>query len=187
MTHLRRNLMVGAIACAIADAGLLAWLLSPRAPSKAATEQQLSLTRAQLAGLRSQDRQLALLDQRLALSQQQVQELMAAGVPEDAEASSKLLAEFSRIANASSVEVSGAEFHPDKSAREGLRRVAISLQVAGGYGSVVRFINQLERSPMFFIINQVAVTGSNPNPALAALDSVKLELQLEAYVRAAKS
>jgi len=187
MSHLRRNLMIGVVACALADAGLLAWLLSPRAPSKSATEQQLSLARAELAGLRSQGRQLALLGQRLTLSQDQVQELMAAGVPEDAEAGSKLLAEFSRLAQASAVQVSGAEFHPDKAPRFGLRRVAISLQVAGGYGSVVRFINQLERSPMFFIIDQVAVTGSNPNPALSAADSVKLELQLEAYVRAENS
>ncbi|MGH9393001.1 MAG: type 4a pilus biogenesis protein PilO [Terriglobales bacterium] len=187
MSHLRRNLMLAVAACALADAGLLAWLLSPRAPSKSATQQQLALTRAELAGLRTQNRQLALLHQHLRLSQRQIQELMAAGVPEENEASSKLLAEFSRLAAASQVQVSGAEFHPDKAAQQGLRRVAISLQVAGGYGSVVRFINQLERSPMFFIINQVSVSGSAGAGAATAADAVKLELQIEAYVRPAQS
>lgn len=186
MSHLRRHLMLAAGACLLANLGLAAWLLSPAAPSKAATEQQLTLARAQLAGLRAQAAQLRRLNQRLHISQQQMQELMAAGVPEEADASSKLLEEFSRIAGLSQVQVSGAEFHPDKKAQLGLRRVAISLQVAGGYGGVVRFLNQMERSPMFFLLNQVSVSGGGAANS-ATSSQVKLQVQLEAYVRAATS
>jgi len=185
MNHLRRNLMLAAGVCLVANLGLAVWLLSPAAPSKSATEQQLRLAQAQLAGLRAQGAQLRRLNQRVHTSQEQMQELMAAGVPEEADASSKLLQEFSRIAGLSQVQVSGAEFHPDKKSQLGLRRVAISLQVAGGYSGVVRFLNQMERSPMFFLINQVSVSGGAAHGASSS--QVKLQVQLEAYVRATEA
>ena len=178
MNPLRRKLMFGALALLIADLALLVWLLSPQAPSRAATQQQLADARLQLVSIRAQSGQLARLSENLHTSQQQIQEIMAAGIPHEADASSKLLSEFSRLATASQVQVSGAEFHPDKKANLGLRRIAISLQVAGGYGNVVRFLNQMERSPMFFLINQVSVSGGAANA-----NTVKLDVQLEAYAR----
>lgn len=184
MSRLRRNLIAGAVVCLAADLALLGWLLSPRAPSQSATRQQLALARAQLIALRLEANQLHRLNQRVHTSQEQMQELMAEGIPEEADASSKLLREFSRIASLSQVQVSGAEFNPDKNARLGLRRYNVSLQVAGGYTGLVRFINQMERSPMFFIINQVSVSGGGASVAAAA-GQLKLEVQLEAYVRTA--
>ncbi|HUX67351.1 MAG TPA: type 4a pilus biogenesis protein PilO [Terriglobales bacterium] len=185
MSHLRRNLMLAAGACLAANLALAGWLLSPAAPSQAATQQQLRLARAQLAGLRTQRAQLRRFGQRLHTTRQQMQELMAAGIPDQADASSKLLQEFSRIAGLSQVQVSGAEFHPDKKAQLGLRRVAISMQVAGGYTGVVRFLNQMERSPMFFLINQVSVSGGGAAGA-ASSSQVRLQVQLEAYVQVAE-
>lgn len=179
MNHLRRNLVIAVFVCLAADLLLLGWLLSPKAPSRAANRQQLTEARTRYIQVRAQDAQLQLLSQRLHTSQQQIQELMAAGIPGESDASSKLLTEFSRLAGISQVQVSGAEFHPDKNAQLGLRRVGINLQVAGSYGGVVRFLNQLERSHMFFILDQVGVSGG---PGEAA-NQVKLELQLEAYVR----
>lgn len=191
MSPLRRNLRLGAFACLALDAALLVWLLSPGAPSRAAAQRQLDAARTQLIALRAENAQLARLSDRLHTSQEQIQELMAAGIPEESEASSKLLTEFSRIAGASQVRISGAEFNPDKNPRYGLRRIAITLQVAGGYGNVVRFLNQMERSPMFFLLTEVSVTGapasaaSSPAFAAPGATEVKLDLQLEAWARVA--
>lgn len=185
MSHLRRNLIISAVVFLVADLALLGWLLSPRAPSQSATREQLAMAHAQLVGLRLEASQLHRLNQRLRVSQQEMEELMAQGIPEEADASSKLLREFSRIAGLSQVQVSGAEFNPDKDARLGLRRYAISVQVAGGYSGVVRFINEVERSPMFFIIDQVSVSGGGTTAVPAASGQLKLEVQLEAYVRTA--
>jgi len=182
--NLRRRLKLAVLVCLLADLVLIAWLLSPQAPSRAANQQQLNAARAQLISLRAQAAQRHRLNRQLQTSERQVQALIATGVPQQAEASSKLLTEFSRIATASQVQVSGAQFQPDKDASLGLRRVAINLQVAGGYAGVVRFINGLERSPLFFIIDQVSVSGSSATSAASENGGqVTLQLQLEAYER----
>ncbi|MGH9476886.1 MAG: GspMb/PilO family protein [Terriglobales bacterium] len=181
MSPLRRNLQIAAFVVLACDLALAGWLLSPRAPSQSATRQQLSLARAQAIRLRAS---LVTVHQFRGLvhtGEEQLQELMAAGFPGQRQASSKLLAEFHRIAGISQVEVSNAEFVPDKDAHLGLRRVAISLQVAGGYAGAVRFLNGLERSPMFFLISQVSVSGGRAAGATAPSDQVRLQLRLEAY------
>ena len=187
MSPLRRNLKLAVIAFVVADLALIGWLLSPRAPSRAANRQQLMQAQAQLATLRARAAQLSHLHGQLQTSQQQIQSLIQTGIPAQADASSTLLTEFSRIAAASQVQVSGADFKPDQAARQGLRRVAVSLQVAGGYTGAVRFLNGLERSPLFFILNQVSVSGSDATGAAGASsagpDQVKLQVELEAYVR----
>ena len=181
MRNLRRNLKLALALCVAADLALIGWLLSPRAPSRAATTQQLALTRAHLAALRAEIASHRLLNRRVQTSQRQIHALLSEGFPQQADLSSTLLSELSRLAAVSGVQVSGAQFNPDPKAQLGLRRVAISLQVAGGYSGVVRFVNQMERSPLFFIINQVSVTGGASTGSQT--DTVKLQVQLEAYVR----
>lgn len=182
---LRRKLQIAALVCLIADVVLVGWLFSPQSPSRAANLQQLNAARLQLIELRGQAAQHRRLSAEMQTSRHQAQALIASGFPAQAEASSQLLTEFSRIATASQVQVSGAQFQPDKDAKLGLRRVAISLQVAGGYTGVVKFINGLERSPLFFIIDQVSVSGNaTTGGGNSASNQVKLQLELEAYEQA---
>lgn len=186
--RLWRNLKIAVIACLAADLALLGWLLSPRAPSQAAMQAQVNAARAHYVAMRLQAAQLARLNQRIHISQTQMQELMAQGIPQQEDASSKLLTEISRIAGLSHVVVSGAQFNPDKKAQDGLRRIAISLQVDGPYPGVVGFVNRIERSPMFFIINQISASGAAAvNANRAGGGQVKLQVQLEAYEEAART
>ncbi|MGH9488766.1 MAG: type 4a pilus biogenesis protein PilO [Terriglobales bacterium] len=185
MSHLRRHLQIAGGVVLACDLALAGWLLSPRAPSQPATRQQLLRAQSEQIALRGELHQLRQLRGRIQTSQQQIQELMAEGIPGEREASSKLLAEFSRIAGTSGVEVSGTAFLPDKKAEFGLRRIAIRLQVAGGYEGAVEFLNGLERSPMFFLINQVSVSGGHA--AGAPSEQVRLQVRLEAYEQAGRS
>ncbi|MGH9413390.1 MAG: type 4a pilus biogenesis protein PilO [Terriglobales bacterium] len=185
MSSLRRNLQILCGLVLACDLALAGWLLSPRAPSQSATRQQLADARAQLGSLKGELAQMRAFRGRIQASQQQMQALMAAGFPGQREASSKLLTEFGRIAHDSKVNVSGATFAQDKAAQFGLRRVSVSLQVAGGYEGAVQFLNGLERSPMFFLIDQVSVGGGQAAGAGAPTNQVRLEVKLEAYEQAA--
>jgi hypothetical protein len=181
--HLRRNLKLATFACLAVDVALLVWLLSPRAPSRSAMTAQVAAARAHSVAMRLRAAQLERLEQRIHTSQAQMRTLIAQGIPPQKDASSQLLTEISGIAGRSRVVVSGAQFNPDKKTRDGLRRIAISLQVAGPYAGVVGFINRVERSPMFFIISQVSASGAaatNGDQADRG-DQVKLQVQLEAY------
>ncbi|MGH9468545.1 MAG: type 4a pilus biogenesis protein PilO [Terriglobales bacterium] len=181
MKTLRRNLQILCGLVLACDLALGGWLLSPRAPSETATRMQLTEARAQWVGLKAELAQIRSLRQRIASSRTQMQQLMGAGFPAQTEASSALLTEFSRIGQASQAQVSGAVFTPDKNAQFGLRRVQINLQVAGGYEHAVRFLNGLERSPMFFLINQVSVSGGQAAGVGAPSNQVRLQVRLEVY------
>jgi type IV pilus assembly protein PilO len=59
----------------------------------------------------------------------------------------------------------------------GLRPVEIEADFSGGYLQLVRFINALERDPLFFIIDSVQLGGEQAGV-------VKLQLKLETYQKA---
>jgi hypothetical protein len=55
----------------------------------------------------------------------------------------------------------------------GLRRVEIEASIQGDYQPLVRFLNGLERSKIFFIVNTIALAQQN--------GPVRLEMKLETY------
>src|SRR5207302_1784094 len=59
----------------------------------------------------------------------------------------------------------------------GLRPVEIEADFAGDYLQLVRFINSLERAPLFFIINSIELGGEQAGV-------VRLQLKLQTYLRA---
>ena len=59
----------------------------------------------------------------------------------------------------------------------GLRPVEIQADFSGDYLQLVRFINALERDPLFFIINSVELGGEQGGV-------VRLQLKLETYQKA---
>ena len=59
----------------------------------------------------------------------------------------------------------------------GLRPVEIDADFSGDYLQLVRFINALERDPLFFIINSVELGGEQAGV-------VRLQLKLETYQKA---
>jgi type IV pilus assembly protein PilO len=59
----------------------------------------------------------------------------------------------------------------------GLRPVEIQADFAGDYLQLVRFINALERDPLFFIIDSVELGGEQAGV-------VRLQLKLETYQKA---
>jgi Tfp pilus assembly protein PilO len=58
----------------------------------------------------------------------------------------------------------------------GLQRVLIEADLSGGYLQLVRFINALERSPQFFIVDSVTLGGEQNG-------IVKLQLKMETYLK----
>lgn len=78
----------------------------------------------------------------------------------------------------SGVKVSGERYVEKEAAIEGLERVEISADVAGDYQQLIKFVNALERSKLFFIVNGVQL--GNEQSGL-----IKLQITLETYLRTA--
>lgn len=165
-----------------ANLGLIGWMLSPYAPSTAATREQLAGAQTQLASMQKLNGQLGDLSGQVRIGQAQADKLLAAGMPPESVAYSRLLAELQRIANATGTQVSAATFAPDKNVIAGLRQVRIEIGLDGTYNGIVRFINETEQSPVFFLIDQINASSERTEQATVA--PVRLQMQMEAFMQA---
>lgn len=181
---IKRILRWSVLVCLLLDLAIGGFLLSPWSPSKAAGEQRLSELTIQYRQLEARVQALDRLQSRIRTSQEQIQKLQTASMPAEHEVSSVVLAEVHRIAQDSHVTAQGMSFKPDTKSREGLRKVQIQVLVTGDYDSVVQFINQIERSPIFFVIDGVSASaGRADSSGQVPEGSIRLLVSLETYVR----
>lgn len=185
----KRILRWSVAVCFALDVVLSAFLLSPWSPSKAAGEQRLSDLTLEYQTVAGKVKTLDRLQGRLRASQKQIESLQQSSMPAEREVSSAVLAEVHRIAESSHVDAEGMSLKPDQKTHEGLRKVEMKVMVTGDYTSVVQFINDIERSPIFFVIDGVSasVGRANQGGAAAGVNSrgtIHLLVSLETYVQA---
>jgi Tfp pilus assembly protein PilO len=168
-----RRWIVGALVllCVI-DLVACGVLLSPLAKSRSAREQDL---RALQQELKDKERELG-------PSRGMEQKIKSATVDITTFYQQRLPAQYSQIdgALAKAAQTSGAQlqdinFKPDKKSVEDLQRVEIDMTISGPYVDLVKFINSVERDPVFFVIDSVSLAGST--------NGVQLQVKAETYFR----
>jgi hypothetical protein len=60
----------------------------------------------------------------------------------------------------------------------GLTEISLDASISGGYPAIMRFINSIERDPMFFIIRSMSLTGQQGG-------LVNLRLRVSTWLRPA--
>ena len=80
-----------------------------------------------------------------------------------------------KIATDTGVHLSGVKYDEKDAPIEGLRKLNMELSISGDYLQEVKFINSLERSKMFFLIDGITLGEQQGN--------VRLQLKLETYMR----
>jgi type IV pilus assembly protein PilO len=93
-----------------------------------------------------------------------------------ASGSSALTSELGKLAAGSGVKLNSAHYEEMDSDLPGLRHLRITANVTGDYLQEVKFINSVERSKMFFIVDNV-------NLAEQQAGVVRLGVTLESYLR----
>lgn len=89
---------------------------------------------------------------------------------------SAISSELGRLASETGVRVSGNRYIVKDAPIEGLERVEISANLSGDYLQLVRFINALERSRLFFIVDSLDLGGEQSG-------TVALQIKVETYLR----
>lgn len=92
---------------------------------------------------------------------------------------SGILADIGQIASKAGLTTEGVTFHQEELASRGMVKVDVNAVVAGDYASVVRFINGLQRSETFYILDDLSVAS-----ATETRDALKVNLHLKTYFRA---
>ncbi|MCL4524597.1 MAG: hypothetical protein M1453_09635 [Acidobacteria bacterium] len=166
----------GLVVLLAADALLLyANWSSTDAGSKAAAAQLIPL-RTQEQLYRADVRRVADIRGRLSEIQRNSEKFYGDEFLATATGYSTIVGDLNKISKASDLRATNVTFKERPLEARGVTEVTVSATVEGNYVSVVRFINGLERSDNFYLLDSLAL-------ASATGGSIKLNLQLRTYFR----
>ena len=90
---------------------------------------------------------------------------------------SSVVSDFGSLTRDSGLQAGNLSFHQHEPDKRGVTQVDILAVVDGDYASVVRFINDLEHSDTFYVLDGLSLASSGSGGQL------KLNLQLRTYFR----
>jgi|SRR5580698_2440251 type IV pilus assembly protein PilO len=135
----------------------------------------LSRQRTMLTTARLQAQPLRGLDSKITASNEDADAFYQGRLPY---AYSQVLAELGHLTQKSSVRLANVQYaqQPVLSGANALTELHMDASVSGDYRPVVEFINSLERDKMFFLVNQINLSGQQTGV-------VNLRIHLTTYLR----
>jgi Tfp pilus assembly protein PilO len=172
----RRNLYAIAAILIVVDIIAIVILFSSPAAAGSARQEEFNQLRQQVQAKSRVVVPPEQVQQRVEETRKQIGEFLQQRVPEQ---SSELSIELGKLASAAGVHLGSVHYGELESDVAGLRRFQVSATIAGDYLQAVKFINSLERSKNFFVINNVNLGEQQPG-------TVRLGLTLDTYLKEAQ-
>ncbi len=169
----RRKLKIAIGAMLAADVVAVAVLFSPLVGSADSRRTQILELKAELTKKTHEVAPLIGMDRKLVLAKGQIGDFYKGRF---AAKDSELLDELGKIASANGVRQQQAHYKEEDTETSGVIPVEIEGSFSGDYLQLVRFINSLERSKMFFEVESVGLAGESTG-------AVKLEIGMHSYLR----
>jgi type IV pilus assembly protein PilO len=166
----RRKLKIAVGVMAGISALSIGLLVSPLVGSPAARQQDMNQLRAQLTAKSRQVEPLRGLDKKIPLATEQIDQFYKERFSAH---DSEVAAALGDLAKETGVKVQTAKYKFGDPEPVGLRRLEIETSIQGDYQPLAKFLNGLERSKVFFIINGIALAQQN--------GPVQLQMKLETY------
>ena len=148
-------------------------LFSPLVGSERSRREQLGQLWKELQAKTRQVEPLRGLDKKVTVARQQIDDFYRDRIPAKDSAISE---DLGKLAAQSGVRIGQIKYKVKDAEPVGLRPVQIEADFSGDYLQLVRFINSLERDPLFFIVDSVDLGGEQGGV-------VKLQMKLEAYLK----
>jgi hypothetical protein len=169
----RRKLKIAIGAMLAADLVAAGILFSPLVGSAHSRTFEINQLRAQLTKKTREVEPLRGMDKKIVLAKEQI-----SGFYKDrfAAKDSDLANELGKLASENGVQIQQAKYKEENAESSGVIPVAIEGSFSGDYLQLVRFINTLERSKLFFAVDSVDLAGESAGP-------VKLEITMHSYLR----
>lgn len=167
----RNRLKIVIAALVLVDAVAVAMLLTPLAGMREVRQQEMrelwqELKAREFAPWRG-------LDKKIPVAKEEIDTFYQERFPSEESAVS---ADLAKVASETGVRVSGVKYSVKDAPIGGLQRIEIQANFSGDYLQLVRFINALERSRLFFLVDGVEL-GSEQNGV------VGLQIKAETYLR----
>jgi len=169
----RRKLKIAIGAMLAADVVAMAVLFSPLVGSADSRQLQLNLLRAELTKKTREVEPLRGMDKKIVLAKDQI-----GGFYKDrfAAKDSDLLNDLGKLASENRIRIQQAKYKEEDAESSGVIPFEIEGSFSGDYLQLVRFINALERSELFFAVDSVDLAGESAGP-------VRLQITMHSYLR----
>jgi len=171
----RRQLKIAIAAMVVVDAIAVGVLFSPLVGSADSRQLQINQLRAEYTGKTHDVEPLHGMDQKLVLAKSQIGNFYR---DRFANRDSDLTTELGKLAAQNGIHIQTAKYKEEDPETSGVIPVAIEGSFSGDYLQLVRFINTVERSQMFFTVDSVDLAGESNGP-------VHLTINLHSYLRGA--
>ena len=171
-TRTRLNIAIGVLL--LLDVAAAAMLMTPLAGRESLRQNDLRQAWLSLKGRQSAPWRG--LDKKIPQAKQDIEAFYRDRFPTGYSAIST---DMGKIAADTGVKVTSERYMQHESDIPSLQRVEIEADVSGDYLPLVRFINSLERSRLFFIVDDLQLAGEQSG-------TVRLRIKLETYLRAAQ-
>lgn len=175
LQNTRRKLKIAIAAMVVADVVAAGVLFSPLVGSSDSRQIQMSQLSAELQKKTRDVQPLIGMDKKIVLAKDQIGEFYKGRF---AARDSELTTELGKLAAQNGIRIQTAKYKEEDPETSGIVPVAIEGSFAGDYLQLVRFINTLERSKMFFTVDSVDLAGEGAGP-------VRLQITLHSYLRGA--
>ena len=167
----RNRLKIAAAALVAIDVVALVLLFTPVAGSAESRHEELRRLWLDLKSRESAPWRG--LDKKIPLAQKQIDDFYRNRFPAE---DSAISISLGKVAASSGVRMSSVKYKQKDAELQDLQRVEVEADLSGNYLQLVRFINELERNRLFFIVDELQL-GSEQNGI------VKLQIKLETYLR----
>jgi Tfp pilus assembly protein PilO len=169
----RRKLKIAIAAMLLADVVALVVLFSPLVGSADSRRLQLNLLRMELNKKTREVEPLRGMDQKIVLAKDQISDFYQQRF---AASDSDLTTELGKLASQDGVRIQTVRYKQEDQEGAGILPVDIEGTFSGDYLQLVRFINTLERSKLFFTVDAVDLAGEGAGP-------VRLQITMHSYLR----
>ncbi len=171
----RRNLKIAVAAMIVADVVAVGVLLSPLVGSAESRQTQLNQMFAEYRKKTRDVEPMRDMPKKIALAKTQIGDFYK---DRFAAKDSELTTELGKLAAENGIHILSAKYKEEDPETSGIVPVEIQGSFAGDYLQLVRFINTVERSKMFFTVDGVDLAGESKGP-------VHLSIMLHSYLRGA--
>jgi Tfp pilus assembly protein PilO len=169
----RKKLKLVIAVIVILDVAAIALLLSPWIGSERGRRDQLTQLWQELQLKTKQVEPLRGMDKKILTAQEQIDTFYKKRIPaQDSVISDNL----GKLAAQNGVRLGGVKYKLDDAMDVGVRPMEIDAELSGDYLHLVRFVNALERSDVFFLVNKIDLAGEQNG-------AVKLQIKMETYLR----
>ncbi|MBZ5570482.1 MAG: hypothetical protein LAO09_01215 [Acidobacteriia bacterium] len=158
---------------ALLDVAAVIVYFSPLIGSEPARRAQLQQLWVELQQKTHEVQPLVGLDKKIPVAHRQIDDFYKIRLPA---ADSAISESIGKLAIQSGVKIGSIKYDMKDPLVLGLQPVRLEADVAGDYLQLVRFINALERDPMFFLVDSVQLGGEQGG-------TVKLQMKAETYLK----